>query len=107
VTWADIRAKLVQGATCPKLRSYWRFHARRYDKLSRTCAEPDYIEACPLPTHDLWNGRLNRMTYSLFLFIRDIADGDLVGRIKRRRSREGGHRQGRSAMGQQRLRADA
>jgi hypothetical protein len=31
----------------------------------------------------LRNGRLNQMAYSLFLFIRDIADGDLVGWIDR------------------------
>jgi hypothetical protein len=81
VTWADVRAKLGPGAPCPKLKSYWHFHACRYDKLSQTCAEPDHIQACPLPTHDLRNGRLNQMAYSLFLFIRDIADGDLVGWI--------------------------
>jgi hypothetical protein len=34
-----------------------------------------------LPTHDLRNGRLNQTAYSLYLFIRDIADGDLVGWI--------------------------
>jgi hypothetical protein len=83
-TWADIRAKLVQGVTCPKLKSYWHFHGCRYDKVSGTCAEPDHIEACPLPTHYLRNGRLNQMVYSLFLFIRDIADGDLVGWIDHR-----------------------
>ena len=47
----------------------------------RTCAEPDHIDACPLPTHRLRNGRLNQLAYSLYLFIRDIADGDLVGWI--------------------------
>ena len=31
----------------------------------------------------LRNGRLNQMTYSFFLFVRDIADGDLVGSIDR------------------------
>ena len=36
---------------------------------------------CPLPSHDLRNGRLNQTAYSLFLFIRDIADGDLIGWI--------------------------
>ena len=50
---------------------------------SRTCSEPDHIDACPLPTHQLRNGRLNQMAYSLFLFVRDIADGDLVGWIDR------------------------
>jgi len=83
-TWASIAQKIWQGAPCPKLRSYWHFHGCRYDKGSGTCAEPDHIEACPLPTHYLRNGRLNQMAYSLFLFIRDIADGDLVGWIDRR-----------------------
>jgi hypothetical protein len=81
--WADIDAKLAAGPTCPKLQSYWQFYACRYDKISRTCSEPDHIDACPLPTHQLRNGRLNQMAYSLFLFIRDIADGDLVGWIDR------------------------
>ena len=57
------------------------FHGCRYDKGSRTCAEPDHIEACPVPSHDLRNGRLNQTAYSLYLFFRDIADGDLVGWI--------------------------
>ena len=39
---------------------------------------------CPLPTHDLRNGRLNQTAYSLYLFIRDIADGDLIGWIDQR-----------------------
>ena len=82
-TWADIDAKVAASPTCPKLQSYWHFHGCRYDKISRTCSEPDHIDGCPLPTHQLRNGRLNQMAYSLFLFIRDIADGDLVGWIDR------------------------
>ena len=81
--WADIDAKLSRGTTCPKLQSYWHYHGCRYDKISRTCAEPDHIDHCPLPSHDLRNGRLNQTAYSLYLFIRDIADGDLVGWIDR------------------------
>jgi hypothetical protein len=83
-TWACINQNVSQGVTCPKLKSYWHFHGCRYDKGSWTCAEPDHIEACPLPTHYLRNGRLNQMAYSLFLFIRDIADGDLIGWIDQR-----------------------
>jgi hypothetical protein len=79
--WADIDQKVGQGITCPKLKSYWHFHGCRYDKISGTCSEPDHIDGCPLPSHQLRNGRLNQMAYSLFLFIRDIADGDLVGWI--------------------------
>jgi hypothetical protein len=83
-TWADVQAKLGCGATCPKLKSYWHFHGCRYGKISRTCGEPDHMQTCPLPTHDLRNGHLNQMAYSLFLFIRDACDGDLVGWIDRR-----------------------
>ena len=67
----------------PEAQSYWHFHGCRYDKGSRTCAEPDHIRGCPVPSHDLRNGRLNQTAYSLYLFIRDIADGDLVGWIDR------------------------
>ena len=81
--WADIDVKIAASPTCPKLASYWHFHDCRYDKISRTCSEPDHIDGCPLPSHQLRNGRLNQMAYSLFLFIRDIADGDLVGWIDR------------------------
>jgi hypothetical protein len=77
--WADIAQKVGRGVSCPKLQSYWHFHGCRYGKASRTCAEPDHIGACPLPSHDLRNGHLNQAAYSLFLFIRDLADGDLVG----------------------------
>ena len=47
----------------------------------QTCAEPDQFGNCPLPRHPLRNGRLNQTAYSLFLFIRDIAGGDIVGWI--------------------------
>jgi hypothetical protein len=80
-TWHDIDQKLGRGVRCPKLKSYWQFHGCRYDKVSRTCAEPEHISDCPLPSHDLRNGRLNQTAYSLFLFIRDIADGDFTGWI--------------------------
>jgi hypothetical protein len=81
--WRDIEQKLAQGVSCPKLKSYWHFHGCRYEKSSRTCAEPDHVSRCPLPSHDLRNGHLNQIAYSLFLFIRDIADGDLIGWIDR------------------------
>ena len=64
--------------SCPKLKGYWRFQGCHYHKTSGTCAEPDHIADCPLPTHRLRNGRLNQTAYSLYLFIRDIADNDLV-----------------------------
>jgi hypothetical protein len=81
VRWHDIEHALANKPSCPKLQSYWQFHGCRYHKTSGTCAEPDHIAHCPLPTHNLRNGRLNQTAYSLYLFIRDIADNDLVGWI--------------------------
>jgi hypothetical protein len=83
-TWSDLEYRLARPVNCPKLKSYWHFHDCRYDKTSRTCAEPYHIDQCPLPTYHLRNGRLNQTAYSLYLFIRDIADGDLAGWIDSR-----------------------
>ena len=80
-TWRSVRKIWPGDQACPKLKTYWHFHACRYEKTSRTCAEPDHIATCPLPTHRLRNGHLNQIAYSLYLFIRDVADGDLVGWI--------------------------
>jgi hypothetical protein len=84
VRWDDINQKLARDPSCPKLKSYWHFHGCGYTKLRQTCTEPDHISRCPLPTHDLRNGHLNQAAYSLYLFIRDLADGDLVGWIDQR-----------------------
>jgi len=83
-TWRSLRNNFAKRPACPKLKSYWHFHACRYEKTSGTCAEPDHITGCPLPTHRLRNGHLNQIAYSLYLFIRDVADGDLVGWIDHR-----------------------
>jgi hypothetical protein len=78
VRWSDISAALSGKPSCPKLGGYWRFFDCRYQKGADKCSEPGYIDACPLPRHPLRNGRLNETAYSLFLFMRDIADGDFV-----------------------------
>jgi hypothetical protein len=85
--WHDIKQRMAACPSCPKLKTYWHFYDCRYDKVSRTCAEPDHIDRCPLPSHRLRNGRLNQMAYSLYLFIRDIAGGDLVGWIEQQLQR--------------------
>jgi hypothetical protein len=81
VRWSDIADALLRTPSCPKLAGYWRFYDCRYHKGSDTCAEPGHIGGCPLPLHPLRNGRLNQMAYSLFLFIRDVADNDFIGWI--------------------------
>jgi hypothetical protein len=81
--WADIKASLVRKPSCRKLGGYWAFYDCRYRKASATCAEPRHMPACPLPHLPLRNGHLKQMAYSLFLFMRDVADGDFVGWIDR------------------------
>jgi hypothetical protein len=81
VRWADIADALSRSPSCPKLGGYWRFYDCRYHKGSDTCSEPSHMDGCPLPRHPLRNGRLNQMAYSLFLFMRDVADDDFVGWI--------------------------
>jgi hypothetical protein len=83
LTWDVIAADLDAGPACSKLQSYWQLHDCGYRNGSGTCNEPDQFLALPLPKHLLRNGRLNQTAYSLFMFIRDIADGDLVAWIDR------------------------
>lgn len=82
-TWDDIDKNLRKLPTCPRLKSYWTYDQCGYDKGSGCCSEPEHVQACPVPTHRLRNGRLNQTAYSLFLFVRDIADGDIVGWMDR------------------------
>jgi hypothetical protein len=82
-SWAKMEASLKTSPSCRKLDSYWSYSGCRYDKGSTTCSEPDHIDRCPVPRPRLRNGRLNQTAYSLFLFVRDIAGGDLVGWIDR------------------------
>ena len=83
-SWRVIEADLRRRPGCPKLASYWHFYDCRYNKSRYTCAKPDHLAACPLPNSWLRNGRLNQTAYSLYLFVRDITGGDLVGWIDRR-----------------------
>lgn len=75
--WRDLQRATAQPA-CSKLRGYWSFCGCGYRKGGRTCAEPATLRRCPVPRHALRNGRLNQMAYSLFFFIRDVTDGNLV-----------------------------
>jgi hypothetical protein len=83
VTWSAVAQALAASPSCSKLGGYWLFYDCRYYKTAGTCAEPDHIAACPLPCHPLRNGHINQTAYSLYLFIRDVGDGDLVRWIDR------------------------
>jgi hypothetical protein len=80
-SWANMKASLSTSPACPKLHSYWAYEGCRFDKGSRTCSEPDHIDCCPVPLPRMRNGRLNQTAYSLFLFVRDTANSDLIGWI--------------------------
>ena len=81
ITWRDIEQSLSRSVSCPKLRSYWHYYDCRYQKSQGTCGEPNHISRCPVPAYNLRNGRLNQTAFALYLFIRDIADCDLVAWI--------------------------
>jgi hypothetical protein len=53
-SWRDIEQKLGQGVGCAKLKSYWHFHGCRYNKASRTCAEPITLVAVRCRAMNLW-----------------------------------------------------
>jgi hypothetical protein len=86
ITWSDIVAALDAVPSCLLLQTYWHFDRCRYNKSSFSCSEPDHIDTCPVPRHRLRNGRLNQTAYSFFLFVRDVAKGDLIGWIDDRLS---------------------
>jgi hypothetical protein len=81
VRWHDIASALAKKPSCSKLTCYWAFESCGYRKGSGVCANPEHQPECPLPRHDLRNGRLNQTAYSLFLFMRDLAGDDIVGWI--------------------------
>lgn len=80
-TWSEIKAQLKRRPNCPLLATYWTFEGCRYDKTRISCSHADYIGCCPLPSHQLRNGRLNQTAFSLYFFIRDQAGSDLLGWI--------------------------
>jgi hypothetical protein len=87
VRWHEINNALSVEFECPRLTSYWHFHRCRFEKSAWTCSQSHLLYRCALPRHPLRNGRLNQAAYSLFLFIRDICNGDFVGWIDHRLER--------------------
>ena len=80
-TWEEIAAELAADPACDRLRNYWHFAECGYTKAGPRCASPALLPSCPLPAHRFRNGRLSQAAFSLFLFVRDICDGDVVGWI--------------------------
>lgn len=81
--WHDIEAALADRPLCPKLKSWWHFNECGYRKFA-SCARSDLLPLCPLPKISARKGALNQAAVGLALFIRDIADGDIVAWIDAR-----------------------
>lgn len=78
VTWNEVATSLDARPACPKLQSHWHFADCGYQRSAGTCSRPEHYPTCPLPELPLRRGTLNQAAYSLFLFIRDVCDGDLA-----------------------------
>jgi hypothetical protein len=78
-TWAAIDTAMQASPACPKLASHWHLPGCGYEKASFSCAHPEHIDACTLPSLPLRKGVLNRAAFGLYLFMRDVAAGDFVG----------------------------
>ena len=78
VSHAEVTAALEAEPPCPRLRCYWSYAECGFAKRAYTCGSPEHLDGCPVPRHDLRNGRLNQTAYSLALFLRDVCDGDFV-----------------------------
>jgi len=83
VAFGDITAALAHGGSCEKLTAFDGFVDCGFKKGAGTCNRPVSFPTCPLPRHPLRNGRLNQTAYGLYLFLRDVAEGDFVGWVDR------------------------
>jgi hypothetical protein len=81
VTYLQISRALNTKPRCGKLAGFEEFQGCGFVKGNETCNNPVMYSRCPLPRHPLRNGRLNIMAYSLYFFIRDVCDNDLVSFI--------------------------
>jgi hypothetical protein len=81
VSWDQIAEELQHKDVCPLLRSYWSFSGCKYLKSAKTCSHPADMPTCIVPRLPLRKGILSQSAVSLFLFIRDICGGDIVGWI--------------------------
>lgn len=66
---------------CEKLQTFEQFTGCGYSKSQATCNRPDLFAGCPLPLLPLRKGQLNQAAFSLYLFLNDVCEGDLVGFI--------------------------
>jgi hypothetical protein len=79
VSWSQINNGLQRRHRCDLVHSYWHFSECHYLKSAQTCSYPAVMPTCIVARLPLRKGILNQGALSLFLFIRDVCGGDLVG----------------------------
>lgn len=82
--FSEVERVLSEPTQCPKLSNYWSFEGCGYRKSKRMCSNKKMIRQCPVPKINLRNGRLSQTAFSLFFFIQDIANDNLVTWIDER-----------------------
>lgn len=71
------------GCDCPKLQGHSDYTSCGFRKSAFTCANPEKVRGCPVPALPLRKGDLNQLAFSLFFFVRDRCENDIVGYIDR------------------------
>ncbi len=80
--WATITSLLAgTRCACPKLGGSSAYQGCSYRKSAQTCARPRHLRLCPVRKLPLRKGGLNVQAFSLYFFLRDRCEGDLVGFI--------------------------
>ena len=81
-TWHAIESALAEHrCQCPKLGGFDTYRNCGYRKSAATCQNPVDLADCPVPELPLRKGDLNQLAFSLYYFLRDHCQGDLVGFI--------------------------
>lgn len=83
-SWSKVDAALKQQPSCSLLRSYWTYSGCQYTKGAEWCSRSENLLSCPVPALPLRKGTLSQLAVSLFLFVRDVCDRDLVGWLDKR-----------------------
>ena len=68
----------------PRLRCWWSFEGCGYRRSTGSCNTPHHRLGCPITLIPARKGALAEAAVGLWLFIRDVADGDLVDWLDRR-----------------------
>ena len=81
-SWRTIESMLADHrCQCPKLGGFDTYRGCGYRKTAGTCRNPTDLPDCPVPALPLRKGDLNQLAFSLYYFLRDRCQGDLVGFI--------------------------